>query len=86
MCLSFSLSFDALGESSLIEEADSQPQHKMDEKMWKNREHIEEILFLLERPHWPPLLLQSSTSEDIGVSPSKKLRTSIQHRSALFLC
>ncbi|XP_039001800.1 uncharacterized protein LOC120128084 isoform X1 [Hibiscus syriacus] len=35
----------------------------MDENMWKNREHIEEILFLLERPHWPPVLQQSSTSE-----------------------
>lgn len=21
--------------------------------MWKNREHIEEILFLLEKSHWP---------------------------------
>lgn len=56
MFLPFSLSFDALGESLLIQEADSQPPHKMDENMWKNREHIEEILFLLERPHWPSVV------------------------------
>ncbi|XP_021297838.1 uncharacterized protein LOC110426855 isoform X2 [Herrania umbratica] len=51
------------GESLLIQEADSEPPHKIDENMWKNREHIEEILFLLERSHWPPLLQQPSTSE-----------------------
>ena len=52
--LAFSLFFDFLGESVLIQDADSLPPHKMDENMWKNREHIEEILFLLERSHWPP--------------------------------
>ncbi|XVF84115.1 hypothetical protein PTKIN_Ptkin17bG0000100 [Pterospermum kingtungense] len=51
------------GESLLIQEADSQPPHKMDENMWKNREHIEEILFLLERSHWPPLLQHPSTAQ-----------------------
>ncbi|KAK5841363.1 hypothetical protein PVK06_010273 [Gossypium arboreum] len=51
------------GESLLIQEADTQPPHKMDENMWKNRENIEEILFLLERPHWPSVLQQSSTAE-----------------------
>ncbi|KAJ0088309.1 hypothetical protein Patl1_31641 [Pistacia atlantica] len=40
-------------ESLLIQEADRQPPHKIDENMWKNREHMEEILFLLERSHWP---------------------------------
>ncbi|KAJ4704167.1 GOLD domain containing protein [Melia azedarach] len=40
-------------EKLLIEEADRQPPHKIDENMWKNREHIEEIIFLLERSHWP---------------------------------
>lgn len=40
-------------ESLLIEEADRQPPHKIDENMWKNREHMEEIIFLLERSHWP---------------------------------
>lgn len=37
----------------MIEEADRQPPHKIDENMWKNREHMEEIIFLLERSHWP---------------------------------
>ncbi|KAL5741112.1 hypothetical protein ACOSP7_027844 [Xanthoceras sorbifolium] len=51
-------------ESLLIQEADRQPPHKIDENMWKNREHIEEILFLLERSHWPTTLQQPSTPED----------------------
>lgn len=42
------------GENLVLEEADAQPPHKIDENMWKNREHIEEILYLLERSHWPP--------------------------------
>lgn len=42
-----------LGENVLILEAESQPPHKIDENMWKNREQIEEILFLLETSNWP---------------------------------
>lgn len=42
-----------LGESLLIQEAERQPPHKIDENMWKNREQIEEILFLLEDSNWP---------------------------------
>lgn len=52
------------GESLLLEEASHQPPHKIDENMWKNRESIEEILYLLERSHWPTLLQQQSTPED----------------------
>ncbi|THG04783.1 hypothetical protein TEA_029611 [Camellia sinensis var. sinensis] len=52
------------GESLLIDEADCQPPHKIDENMWKNREQIEEILFLLESSHWPEAFQQQSTSED----------------------
>uniref|UniRef100_A0A2P2LY40 Uncharacterized protein MANES_09G119600 n=1 Tax=Rhizophora mucronata TaxID=61149 RepID=A0A2P2LY40_RHIMU len=50
-------------ESFLAQEADRQPPHKIDENMWKNREHIEEIVFLLEKSHWPPPLQQPSTPE-----------------------
>ncbi|KAK1391128.1 GOLD domain-containing protein [Heracleum sosnowskyi] len=52
------------GEISLLHEAESQPPHKIDENMWKNREHMEEILFLLEKSHWPNEIQQQSTSED----------------------
>ncbi|XP_015897594.1 uncharacterized protein LOC107431221 [Ziziphus jujuba] len=52
------------GDSILIQEADSEPPHKIDENLWKNREHIEEILFLLERSHWPSALQQQSTPDD----------------------
>lgn len=41
------------GESELINEADRQPPHKIDENMWKNREYIEETIFLLETSNWP---------------------------------
>ena len=46
-----------LGESFVMEEVDREPPHKIDENMWKNREHIEEIIFLLDRPHWPITVL-----------------------------
>lgn len=46
------------GETLLVKEADCPPPHKIDENMWKNREQIEEIIFLLERSHWPPLVRQ----------------------------
>lgn len=42
-----------LGENSLIDEANRQPPHKIDENMWKNREQMEEILFLLQPSRWP---------------------------------
>ncbi|KAG8374482.1 hypothetical protein BUALT_Bualt11G0137000 [Buddleja alternifolia] len=51
------------GESSLIQEAERQPPHKIDENMWKNREQIEEIIFLLEPSHWPRALQEQSTVE-----------------------
>ncbi|GMH10076.1 hypothetical protein Nepgr_011917 [Nepenthes gracilis] len=51
------------GERDLVQEVDIPPPHKIDENMWKNRENMEEILFLLERSHWPASLQQESTSE-----------------------
>ncbi|EYU42068.1 hypothetical protein ABFS82_10G000100 [Erythranthe guttata] len=52
------------GESLLVQEAERQPPHKVDENMWKNREQIEEILFMLEPTHWPRAFQQQSTVED----------------------
>ncbi|OIS98162.1 PREDICTED: uncharacterized protein LOC109233430 [Nicotiana attenuata] len=52
------------GESSLVREAESPPPHKVDENLWKNREQIEEILFLSESSNWPPVLKSQSTAED----------------------
>ncbi|KAA8517595.1 hypothetical protein F0562_015069 [Nyssa sinensis] len=52
------------GEQLLVQEADCQPPHKIDENMWKNREQIEEILFLLESSNLPKALQQQSMVED----------------------
>ncbi|XP_039136609.1 uncharacterized protein LOC120273929 [Dioscorea cayenensis subsp. rotundata] len=56
------------GEELLAHEANLEPPHKVDENLWKNREHIEEILFLLEKSHWPTSLQKKTTTEeeDIG--------------------
>ncbi|KAF2562533.1 hypothetical protein F2Q70_00013951 [Brassica cretica] len=56
------------GEASLIEEANQQPPHKIDENMWKNREQMEEILFLLQPSRWPVQLREPCTSEDVELS------------------
>ncbi|XP_071697245.1 uncharacterized protein [Rutidosis leptorrhynchoides] len=56
------------GEKILLQEAETDPPHKMDENMWKNREHIEEIIFLLESSHWPKSLQQQSTPEDVELA------------------
>ncbi|KAJ7942446.1 GOLD domain containing protein [Quillaja saponaria] len=56
------------GEIMLVNEAERQPPHKIDENMWKNRENIEEIIFLLERSHWPEALQQQSTPYDAEVA------------------
>nr|XP_043611525.1 uncharacterized protein LOC122583162 [Erigeron canadensis] len=56
------------GERLLLKEVESQPPHKIDENMWKNREQIEEIIFLLESSHWPITLQKQSTPEDVELA------------------
>ncbi|PRQ45733.1 hypothetical protein RchiOBHm_Chr3g0494831 [Rosa chinensis] len=65
-----SLTADLLSNSSatpgeerlVVDELESPPPHKVDESMWKNREHMEEVVLLLDRPHWP-----QSVSIDVNV-------------------
>ncbi|KAF9680149.1 hypothetical protein SADUNF_Sadunf06G0091100 [Salix dunnii] len=47
-------------EIVLLKEAEGEPPHKIDENMWKNREHMEEILFLLDKSRCPPALQNDS--------------------------
>ncbi|KMT14297.1 hypothetical protein BVRB_4g070820 [Beta vulgaris subsp. vulgaris] len=57
------------GESSVVDEVDHEAPHKIDENMWKNREHIEEIIFLLDRTHWPTTFQQQSRLGDVELAP-----------------
>ncbi|XP_073272219.1 uncharacterized protein [Primulina huaijiensis] len=56
------------GESLLLQEAERHPPHKIDENMWKNREQIEEILFLLDVSRWPASLRQESVVEGVELA------------------
>ncbi|XP_022966320.1 uncharacterized protein LOC111466012 isoform X2 [Cucurbita maxima] len=49
-------------ESTLFDEANHPPPHKIDENMWKNRENVEEILFLLEKSCWPQEVQKESAT------------------------
>lgn len=55
-------------ERIVVEHVDREPPHKLDENMWKNREHMEEIMYLLDRCNWPYMLQQQSTSEDAEIA------------------
>lgn len=46
----------------MVQEADRQPPHKIDENMWRNREQIEEIIYLLEVSHWPSVVRDTMVS------------------------
>lgn len=56
------------GEETLAHEAELEPPHKIDENMWRNREHIEEILYLLEKSNWPRSLQQKAAPEDVDTA------------------
>jgi len=43
---------DRPAEELLVSEMEWTP-HKIDENLWRNREQIEEILFLLDKGNWP---------------------------------
>ncbi|XP_047341558.1 uncharacterized protein LOC124945210 [Impatiens glandulifera] len=51
-------------ETLLASEAAEQPPNKIDENFWKNREQIEEIIFLLESSNWPDLVRKQGTADD----------------------
>ncbi|CAN6355666.1 unnamed protein product [Urochloa humidicola] len=55
-------------EELLKQEAAGIPAHKIDENLWKNREQMEEILFLLNIPRRPVALQQKSTPEDAEIA------------------
>ncbi|KAI4341901.1 hypothetical protein MLD38_026572 [Melastoma candidum] len=51
-------------EREMLEQAERSPPHKIDENMWKNREMMEEIVFMLEKYRRPPSIQQQSGPED----------------------
>ncbi|KAL2620041.1 hypothetical protein R1flu_000246 [Riccia fluitans] len=46
----------ASGKKNLLQDLVITVPHKIDENLWKNREQVEEILYLLEKTHWPATL------------------------------
>lgn len=54
-------------EELLEQEAAGIPAHKLDENLWKNREQMEEILFLINTSRRPVPLRQMSTTEDAEI-------------------
>ncbi|XP_008782731.2 uncharacterized protein LOC103702180 [Phoenix dactylifera] len=71
------------GEELVVNEAGREPPQKIDENLWKNREHIEEILFLLEESHQPRLLQEKATPEYIDIAAvfgdiEAKLKTTLK--------
>ncbi|XP_042420525.1 uncharacterized protein LOC122008751 [Zingiber officinale] len=54
-------------EELLVQEVDSQPAHKVDQNLWKNRENLEEILFLLDQAHWPRMFQEKANREDVAI-------------------
>ncbi|KAE8773075.1 hypothetical protein D1007_54829 [Hordeum vulgare] len=59
--------WNGYNEEHLEQEASGVPAHKIDENMWKNREQMEEILFLLNKSRRPIALQQKSTQEDAEI-------------------
>ncbi|XP_062181332.1 uncharacterized protein LOC133885617 isoform X3 [Phragmites australis] len=56
-----------LDEELLEQEAAGIPAHKIDENLWKNREQMEEVLFLLNKSRHSVALQQKSTPEDTEI-------------------
>ncbi|XP_074276975.1 uncharacterized protein LOC141600626 [Silene latifolia] len=56
-------------EKVVADEVDREPPHKIDENMWKNRENLEEIIYLLDRSQWPATLQQQAV-EDPELAPA----------------
>jgi hypothetical protein len=44
---------DLTGNADLAAQLDLISPHKIDENTWRNREQVEEILFLLHKDNWP---------------------------------
>lgn len=50
-------------DDKLVAQLEFAPPHKMDENLWKNREKIEELLYLLDRQQWPEKLQESEQAQ-----------------------
>ncbi|KAJ7520124.1 hypothetical protein O6H91_20G067700 [Diphasiastrum complanatum] len=54
---------NGLGNEQLLKDLEITPPHKIDENLWKNREQIEEILYLLQKTNFPRILKEQDTPE-----------------------
>jgi hypothetical protein len=47
---------DLTGNLHVTAQLNFVPPHKIDENTWRNREQVEEILFLLQKDNWPSMV------------------------------
>eukprot|EP01018_Ginkgo_biloba_P004680 Gb_07074 [translate_table: standard] len=67
------------GEEFSASELEWTAPHKIDENLWRNREQIEEILFLLDKAQWPMKLKARATSIDVDIATAlERLQAEMQ--------
>ncbi|KAH9550990.1 hypothetical protein CY35_10G101000 [Sphagnum magellanicum] len=62
---------DDTGNSHVTTQLNFVPPHKIDENTWRNREQVEEILFLLQKDNWPSMLKGQDSLSAVAVCLAK---------------
>jgi hypothetical protein len=71
---------DLTGNADLAAQLDLISPHKIDENTWRNREQVEEILFLLHKDNWPSSLKEEECLPTNAVAVRlAKLEEQMQH-------
>ncbi|KAH9608997.1 hypothetical protein KSS87_003079 [Heliosperma pusillum] len=65
-------------EKIVVDEVDCEIPHKIDENMWKNRENLEEIIYLLDRSQWPAMVQQQATEDPEFATVLDQLRNKFE--------
>ncbi|KAL9236076.1 hypothetical protein vseg_010783 [Gypsophila vaccaria] len=73
-------------EKSVVDELDRESPHKIDENLWKNRENLEEIIYLLDRSHWPAMLQQQATEHPEVATTLDQLKDKFENTLKILQC